>query len=100
MFRRDWYALQVPRHFHHFDRASIERALVAAGWDVERIWYQPTVADTTKSVALRWRDRAIAPVARLIVVAGKVVDLALLPVLVGVMSRRGSSRMTVTARRR
>jgi SAM-dependent methyltransferase len=99
-FGRDWYALQVPRHFHHFDRSSIERALTAAGWEVERVWYQPTLADTTKSIALRWRGRAVAPVARLLVVLGKMADLALLPVLIGVMSRRGSSRMTVTARRR
>lgn len=98
-FGADWYALQVPRHFHHFTEPTLRHALEQTGWRIERVWYQPTTADWCKSLALATQGRRWGPlVARATRLRG-LVDLAMLPLLVAVTQRRTSSRMTVIARR-
>jgi len=37
LFRGSWFHLDPPRHLHHFGRASLERALSAAGFRIERV---------------------------------------------------------------
>lgn len=39
LFDDDWFQLDVPRHLWHFDAASLQRALEAAGYAVERLIY-------------------------------------------------------------
>ena len=96
-FGRDWYPLQVPRHFQHFTPGTITQALERAGWAEVEVWQQPTTVDFWKSLALRCEgsrfERVVVTLRRL----APIIDLAGLPLLVLVTRGRGSSRMTVHA---
>lgn len=95
-----WHSLHLPRHFHHFTSASIARALDASGWELDRLWYQPSLIDTWQSVSHQahhagkrdWRLRLLP--------FRSAINIAILPALFWLAQRRGSSRMTVTATRR
>lgn len=98
-FGRHWFPLQLPRHFHHFDRTTITRALEDAGWRVERVWFQPTTADLFKSVDLMLRGTRLHRLAALLVAAGRILDLLALPVAMPLAQLVGTSRMTIVSRR-
>lgn len=93
-----WYALQLPRHFQHFSPSSIRNALEQAGWEVERIWFQPTNADLWQSIEIQHKSGAA--VDRLGIVArwSRIIDVLSLPARVLTAQLFGSSRMTITAR--
>lgn len=40
LFGPKWLHLDVPRHLYHFDNASLNECLKAAGFSVERRWHQ------------------------------------------------------------
>ena len=40
IFRHHWFHLDVPRHLHHFDAASLRYCLASAGYSIERQWHQ------------------------------------------------------------
>ncbi len=45
-----WYALELPRHLYHFTPGTLGGMLEAAGWQVERILHQRTLANLAGSV--------------------------------------------------
>lgn len=96
LFRDHWYALQLPRHYHHFTPASISRTLEAAGWSNIRIQFQWTALDFIKSLASvvnGYSDR----LSRWIVRASLPIDLAFLPFSAARALVGSGSRMTVRA---
>lgn len=52
LFRKHWYALQVPTHLHHFERRTLSQVLLQAGWRVERVMSQRTVANWIGSLGI------------------------------------------------
>lgn len=50
LFGDAWWALDVPRHLHHFTPATLRQMLDAEGWVVERTMHQRTLANTAASL--------------------------------------------------
>jgi len=92
-----WYSLHLPRHYQHFSPESITEALRQSGWQVTRIWHQPTNVDVWRSIDLQ--RTAGADVDRLAAVrpASRLIDLATLPIRFVLAQFVGSSRMTIVA---
>jgi SAM-dependent methyltransferase len=61
VFRDAWYALQLPTHLFHFTPATLRNVLQRAGWRVERIQHQRTLANAAVSVGYRLEDHGRAP---------------------------------------
>ena len=50
LFKKYWYALQVPTHAHHFTPETIKKVLKMGGWNVEKIIYQRTISNIIASL--------------------------------------------------
>lgn len=57
IFGPRWYALQLPTHLFHYDRASIQKLLAATGWRVVSIKHQRTLANLIASTGYWFRDK-------------------------------------------
>ncbi len=97
VFRSNWFPLQLPRHLHHFDGDHLRAVLDDAGWVVDRVWYQPTLTDTGKSLHLSAVDRGVPVPARTIKVGFNLLDLVGFPLIFLMARWRGTSRMTIRA---
>lgn len=96
----DWYGLHVPNHLYHFDRASIERLLSAAGWKLQAIrWHRNC---TTPLLSLRAATKSHGKVrsSAFLDALGSKRTLGPARSVLGVMAGllRQSGRMTVWAR--
>jgi 2-polyprenyl-3-methyl-5-hydroxy-6-metoxy-1,4-benzoquinol methylase len=49
IFKRNWYALQVPTHLYHFSPNTITSMLNMSGWHVEKIYNQRTLSNLIAS---------------------------------------------------
>lgn len=96
-FGRHWFPLQLPRHFHHFDADRLCSLLDDTGWVVDRVWYQPTLTDTGKSLRLAAADRGVPLPGRAVKLGFNLLDLLAFPLIVAVTRTRGASRMTIHA---
>lgn len=56
VFADAWYALELPRHLHHFTPTTLKRVLEASGWRMERILHQRTLANLAGSAGYVLRD--------------------------------------------
>lgn len=92
-----WYALQLPRHYQHFSPDSIRRAMDAAGWSVDRVWYQPTNDDLWRSIDIQIQSGAEVDRLAALLPLSKAIDLTTLPARLLTAQLLGSSRMTITA---
>ena len=96
-FSKNWFPLQLPRHWHHFTADTITLALERAGWTGIEVWQQPTTVDYWKSLALRHETSRLGHVFRRLTSLAPIIDIVGFPILVLIVRRRGSSRMTVRA---
>lgn len=63
LFGPDWYALQLPRHLHHFSPETLARLLALTGWQVDRVLHQRVLTNLVGSAGLalegtRWENAA------------------------------------------
>ncbi|MBX2810767.1 MAG: class I SAM-dependent methyltransferase [Myxococcales bacterium] len=56
LFRDAWYALQLPTHLYHFTPKTLTALLQTAGFSVERIFHQRTLANYPPSMGYRLDD--------------------------------------------
>ena len=87
-FGRHWFPLQLPRHFHHFDADRLCSLLDDTGWVVDRVWYQPTLTDTGKSLRLAAADRGVPLPGRAVKLGFNLLDLLAFPLIVAVTRTR------------
>jgi SAM-dependent methyltransferase len=52
LFRRNWFALQVPNHLYHFTPDTLRALLERCGWRVVRITHQRILTDLIGSVGI------------------------------------------------
>jgi len=52
IFRRNWYALQLPTHLYHFTPRTLKKMLQVAGWRVEKILHHRTMANYIGSLGI------------------------------------------------
>jgi 2-polyprenyl-3-methyl-5-hydroxy-6-metoxy-1,4-benzoquinol methylase len=95
-----WHSLHLPRHYQHFTPETISTALDLAGFDVVRIWYQPTNADFWGSIRAQVESGADRHPISFALPWARWIDLATLPFRLVSAQLYGSSRMTVVARPR
>lgn len=50
LFKKNWYALQVPTHVHHFTPKTINKILEMSGWKLEKVIYQRSVTNIIASI--------------------------------------------------
>jgi 2-polyprenyl-3-methyl-5-hydroxy-6-metoxy-1,4-benzoquinol methylase len=50
LFKKYWYALQVPTHAHHFTPETIKKVLKIGGWNIQRIIYQRSISNIIASL--------------------------------------------------
>jgi 2-polyprenyl-3-methyl-5-hydroxy-6-metoxy-1,4-benzoquinol methylase len=105
MFRKYWYALQLPTHLQHFTAHSIRFALERSGFGVERIIQQRNTNNLVGSVGLWLRQRRITHGLgeRLIRWTDNPTGaglLALMPLARMLAFLKQAGRLTVIARRR
>jgi SAM-dependent methyltransferase len=96
------YALDVPRHLHHFSPSTIARVLPRAGWRVERIMHQRILSDSVGSLGHLANQLGLSRVgARLLRVPSEPgrLNLVLYPLAVLVAALGQTDRLTVWARR-
>ncbi|CRI64468.1 Methyltransferase type 12 [Thiocapsa sp. KS1] len=103
LFRDTWYPLHVPAHLYHFTPRTLRAVLAAAGWTVEKVFYQRVLTDYVVSLGYALRDRHRLPrLAEFLVERfprSGLGSLALYP-LAYPLSRMGQTgRITVWARR-
>jgi SAM-dependent methyltransferase len=56
MFGKNWFNLQVPTHFYHFDPQTISDLLDRSGWRLDKVSYQVTARTIVESIRLKiWR---------------------------------------------
>lgn len=67
IFKKNWYALQLPNHLHHFTPATIRRMFEAAGWKIERVMHQRTLANLIASFGFTLRERGHLKLGELLV---------------------------------
>ena len=56
LFRDRWFALQAPTHLYHFTVKSIRQVLAQGGWRVERVFYQRSLANYSRSLSYVFED--------------------------------------------
>jgi len=56
-FREDWYALDLPRHLHHFTVPLLGEWLTSIGYEPPVVRWLPTLADVPMSLAFRVESR-------------------------------------------
>lgn len=101
IFRDRWYALQVPTHLYHFTPESVEKLLLAGGWQLDRVFHQRVLSNLFASMGYCLRDAGWERLGRLLLAyperAGRwsylLQPLAWLLALVG-----QTGRMTIWAR--
>jgi SAM-dependent methyltransferase len=57
LFKDKWYALQVPTHFNHFTPATLEKALSASGWKLEKVHHQRILSNLIASTGYALRNK-------------------------------------------
>lgn len=57
LFRRNWYALQLPTHLQHFTPRTLERMLRAGGWQMEKVFHQRILGNLVASLGYMMRER-------------------------------------------
>ena len=57
LFKRRWYALQVPTHLHHFTPATLKKVLSASGWKLEKVHHQRVLSNIIASTGYVLRDK-------------------------------------------
>lgn len=57
VFGRHWYALQLPRHLHHFDLSTLSQVLEAGGWTVQEVKRQRVLLNLVGSLGRVLEDR-------------------------------------------
>jgi len=97
LFGSHWFPLQLPRHFHHFDADRLCSLLVDAGWVIDRVWYQPTLTDTGKSLRLASIDRGRPLPERAVKLGFNLIDIVAFPIILAMAKSRGATRMTIHA---
>lgn len=102
LFRRRWYALQVPSHLFHFTPATIRRLLERAGWRVERIGWVADPKNLLNSLRYVCQDHGWERADRYL---QEIIDKTRLQRLSALLGKvlaltRNSGRMTVWATRR
>ncbi|NNU43652.1 class I SAM-dependent methyltransferase [Ramlibacter montanisoli] len=60
VFRRNWYALQLPTHLQHFTPRTLDRLLAAGGWKMEKVFHQRILGNLVASLGYVLRDRGFA----------------------------------------
>jgi hypothetical protein len=101
LFRKYWYALQLPTHLFHFTPKTLTQLLQVSGWRVTRISHQRTLANYIGSLGILLEQRT--PFARLggflkeTPGAGGYLPYALYPISVAMAAAGQTGRMTVWA---
>lgn len=57
IFKDAWYALSLPTHLYHYTPESIQKALEAGGWHLERIFHQRVLGYLAASIGYILQDR-------------------------------------------
>jgi SAM-dependent methyltransferase len=57
LFKRNWYALQVPTHLHHFTPKSVEAMLRATGWGMQQVHHQRLLGNLFASIGYLLREK-------------------------------------------
>lgn len=57
LFKSAWYDLHLPNHLFHYTPKTIRRVLAAAGWRVEKVHFQRTIAGSIASLGNALSDR-------------------------------------------
>ncbi|PCJ22154.1 MAG: methyltransferase type 12 [Gammaproteobacteria bacterium] len=50
VFKRNWYALQVPNHLYHFDTETLTEVLRKSGWRTQKIYHQRVLGNLVASL--------------------------------------------------
>lgn len=58
IFKKFWYALQLPTHLYHYTPSSLKKVLEAGGWEVERVLHQRTLSNLFASMGYLLREKA------------------------------------------
>lgn len=56
VFRKHWYALQLPTHLYHFSPLTIQRVLGEGGWSVVRLSHQRNLTNILHSTSLKLKN--------------------------------------------
>jgi SAM-dependent methyltransferase len=104
LFKENWFALDLPRHLFHFTAPTLRRILDAAGWRVERILYQRSIANAVGSVGYFLEQYpAFLPLGRKLAAfpfASKYWNAAAYPISCLFAALKQTGRITVWAQRR
>jgi 2-polyprenyl-3-methyl-5-hydroxy-6-metoxy-1,4-benzoquinol methylase len=57
IFKDKGYALQLPTHLFHFTPQTLEKILLAGGWELEKIYHQRTLSNFIGSIGFVLRDK-------------------------------------------
>jgi 2-polyprenyl-3-methyl-5-hydroxy-6-metoxy-1,4-benzoquinol methylase len=100
LFGRNWYALQLPTHMHHFTPETISKTLSTAGWRVRRVVHQRTLANLFASFGYTLRDHGCRQLSRRLILFPERAGLwhyVLFPVALLLSTFGQTGRMTVWA---
>lgn len=102
LFGRHWYCLQLPTHLYHYNRKTLSHLLARAGFGDITVEYSANAKDFFLSLSILLREKGFPgsaeKVRRWVKKAGWKMHL-FLPIAFLVSIFRGSSRMTLVARK-
>lgn len=103
LFKSRWYDLHLPNHLYHFDLETLTNVLRAAGWKVERIVHQRTLANLAASIGYWLSDKGWPRLGHRLAdfpeKSGRLGSLLLFPFAWLLAAFGQTGRMTVWARR-
>ncbi|MCI0504638.1 MAG: class I SAM-dependent methyltransferase, partial [Gammaproteobacteria bacterium] len=59
LFRNKWYGLHLPNHLYHFTPHTIEKALAATGWRLEKIYHQRVLTNIVVGLGYVFREKGL-----------------------------------------
>ena len=103
LFKKRWYALQLPNHLYHFTPKTLRKTINASGWQAERIIHQRVLSNFVASTGYLLQDKGYANMAKALInfpVSSGIMQYAIYPLafLLSLMGQTG--RMTIWARKK
>lgn len=63
IFKKYWYALQLPTHLFHFTPDTISAVLSASGWRLQKIYHQRVITNLVVSLGYVLREKGFTSIA-------------------------------------
>lgn len=67
IFKKNWYALQVPTHLYHFTPKTLQKLLERGGWRIERVLHQRLLSNLVASIGFFLQELGYTKIAQKLV---------------------------------